>query len=220
MLCHSQQHLMEVDSVSKSYGGRRILSGIYLKVKTGDVCALFGRNGTGKSTLQRIIFGSLSAGYKFVCIDDQMLKTPYTHSSSISYLPDDFFIPSDLKVKKALELYNLSIDDVDEFIKSLSDKRIYSLSSGERRYLEIYLILRKEAHFVLLDEPFKFLSPLMITRMEQLILSESEKKGIIVADHRYKSVLKIANRILLVKDEALYELSDEKELADKGYILL
>jgi len=211
---------MEVDSVSKSYGGRRILSGIYLRVKTGDICALFGRNGTGKSTLQRIIFGSLSADYKFVRIDDRMLKTPYKHSSFISYLPDDFFIPSELKVKKALELYNLSVDDADEFIKSISDKRIYALSSGERRYLEVYLILRKEAHFVLLDEPFKFLSPLMITRMEELILSESEKKGIIVADHRYKNVLKIANRILLIKDEALYELNDEKELADKGYILL
>lgn len=202
---------MEVDSVSKSYGGRRILSGIYLRIKTGDICALFGRNGTGKSTLQRIIFGSLSADYKFVRIDDRMLKTPYKHSSFISYLPDDFFILSELKVKKALELYNLSVDDADEFIKSISDKRIYALSSGERRYLEVYLILRKEAHFVLLDEPFKFLSPLMITKMEELILSESGKRGIILADHRYKNVLKIANRILLVKDEALYELSDEKE---------
>ncbi len=211
---------MEVDSVSKSYGGRRILSGIYLRIKTGDICALFGRNGTGKSTLQRIIFGSLGADYKFVRIDDRMLKTPYKHSSFISYLPDDFFIPSELKVKKALELYNLSVDDADEFIKTISDKRVYALSSGERRYLEVYLILRKEAHFVLLDEPFKFLSPLMISKMEELILSESEKKGIIVADHRYKNVLRIANRILLVKDEALYELSDEKELADKGYILL
>jgi len=219
MLGSVEQHIMEIDSVSKSYGDRRILSGIYLKVKTGDICALFGRNGAGKSTLQRIIYGSLKADYKFVRIDDQFLKTPYLHSSYISYLPDDPFIPKSLKVKQIFELYDIPKSSLDDIILRFYNRRISELSSGERRYIEIHLILLKKAYFVLLDEPFKFISPLMIEKIEKLIVAQSKEKGIIITDHRYRDVLNIANRILLVRDEALYEVEDERGLAEKGYII-
>ena len=218
MFTDNEIHIIEADSISKAYPMQQVLSGIYLKMQTGDTCALFGRNGTGKTTLQRIVFGSLRADYKFIRIDGQYEKNPYTKPSLISYLPAVHFIPPGMKTRQVLKLYAIPPDG-DNIILKLYNKKVSTMSSGERRYLEVYLILKKKAHFVLLDEPFKFLSPLMIEQTEELIRIESKEKGIIVADHRYRNVLNVANRILLMKDQSLYELKDEEELRDKGYII-
>lgn len=219
MLDNMKKHVMEMDSVAKVFKGRDILSGIYMKIETGDICALFGRNGAGKSTLQKIIYGTLKPDYKFQRIDGQCLRKPYTHSSYISYLSDEPFIPKNLRVKQIFKLYGIPKQELDNIILQFYDSLISELSSGERRYIEIHLILLKKAYFVLLDEPFKFLSPLMIERIERLIVSQSVEKGIIITDHRYRNVLNIATRILLIKDTALYEIKDEQGLAEKGYII-
>jgi ABC-type multidrug transport system ATPase subunit len=62
------KNLLEVDSIEKSYGYKIILSNVYLKCETGDIIGVLGRNGTGKSTLLKIIYGILPAEYKFVRI--------------------------------------------------------------------------------------------------------------------------------------------------------
>lgn len=214
-----EHHILEADSITKTFGDRDILSSIYLKTQTGDICALFGRNGVGKSTLLKILFGSLNADNKFIRIDDQFSKTPYKDSATISYLPERPFIPRELKVYQAFDLYNISKSRLNEYVVRFWNRCISSLSSGELRYMENYLILLKDAHFVLLDEPFKFLSPLMIQEIKKRIIAESEKKGIIIADHSYRNVLDVSNRILLIRDTALFEVEDEKGLAAKGYIM-
>lgn len=214
-----EHHILEADSITKAFGDRDILSSIYLQVQTRDICALFGRNGAGKSTLLKILFGSLDADNKFIRIDDQYSKTPYKESAYISYLPERPFIPKELKVCQAFDLYNISKSRLDELIIRFWNKRISSLSSGEQRYIENCLIILKESHFVLLDEPFKFLSPLTIQNLKKMIFSESDKKGFIIADHNDRNVLDISNRILLIRDSALYEVEDEKGLAAKGYII-
>lgn len=213
-----EHHILEADSITKAFGDRDILSSIYLKVQTGDICALFGRNGAGKSTLLKILFGSLNADNKFIRIDDQFSKTPYKDSAKISYLPESPFIPNNLKVKQIFDMYEISKTRVDQHIIQLWDCQIANLSSGERRYIENNLILLKDAHFVLLDEPFKFLSPLMILEVRKLIISESDRKGIILTDHNYRNVLDTVNKIFLIRDGELYNIEDEKGLAAKGYI--
>lgn len=214
-----EQHLMEVDSVRKHYEDRQILSDIYLKLKTGDICALMGRNGSGKSTLLRIIFGSLYADSKFIRIDGEVLQKPYKRSEFISYLPSFHFLPAELRVGKVLKMYDVSGIMMDEEFRKLYEKRVSSLSSGEQRYIELFLILNKKAHFILLDEPFNFLSPLMVEHVEDMILQKSKHSGIIIADHQYRNVLKVANRILLLRDGYLQEMESAEELKSKGYLL-
>ena len=64
-----RKHLLEVDSVQKSFDTKSILSDVYLKCETTDIIGLLGRNGSGKSTLLKIIFGIEKADFKFVRID-------------------------------------------------------------------------------------------------------------------------------------------------------
>ena len=94
-------HILEIDSVNKSYGQNRVLTDIYLKCETGDIIGLLGSNGSGKSTLLKILFGVENAQQKFIRIDGKIFDHPYKTSGEIAYLPQDSFIPKNLKLSLA-----------------------------------------------------------------------------------------------------------------------
>lgn len=214
--------VLEIDSVQKKFDYKSILSDIYLKCETGEIIGLLGRNGSGKSTLLKIIFGILEADFKFVRIDVVIKNRTSDLFKDISYLSQDNFIPNSFSVKKAIYL---SIDKnkteefyQDDFIDLLKDKKINQLSGGELRYLEIKLILFNPSKFVLLDEPYNGLSPIMIDKINQLITQNSTKKGIIITDHNYENVIKISSKLILLKEGKAFHLKDKNELIDKGYL--
>ena len=215
-------HTLEIDSVQKHFDQKVVLSDVYLKCKTGDIIGLLGRNGSGKSTLLKIIFGIIPADNKFIRVDGKVLFKTNDLLNEINYLPQDDFIPSSFSVKKTIQL---SIDKnqianfyQDEFINSLKGKKIFRLSGGELRYLEIKLILSKPSKFVLLDEPYNGLSPIMIDKINQLIIENSDKKGIIITDHNYENVIKISTKLILMKQGKSFHLKDKNELIEKGYL--
>jgi len=215
------KHQLEIDSVQKSFATKRILSDVYLRTETGNIIGILGRNGCGKSTLFKIIFGTLGAENKFVRIDNVIHKKPY-FTREITYLPQDNFIPKHLKVSHAITLY-ISKDKREEFlndvlIERIKHQKIKHLSGGEQRYLEIKLILYTSSKFVLLDEPYNGLAPNKIDLVNQLILDSAKHKGIILSDHAYSNVLHVANRICLINNGALYDIKDKKELVRFGYL--
>ena len=193
-----------------------------MKCETGEIIGLLGRNGSGKSTLLKIIFGILDADFKFVRIDEVIKNRTSDLFKDISYLSQDNFIPNSFSVEKAI---NLSIDKnkteefyQDDFINSLKDKKINHLSGGELRYLEIKLILSNPSKFVLLDEPYNGLSPIMIEKINQLIIANSLKKGIIITDHNYENVIKISSKLVLMKEGKTFTIKDKNEIIYKGYL--
>ena len=214
--------ILEVDSVQKQHDGKIIISDVYLKCETGDIIGILGRNGSGKSTLLKIIFGTVAADFKFVRIDDVVKKKSSDLLKEISYLPQDNFIPNSFSVIKTIALA-IADDKVlefcsDEMIQSLLKKKIKHLSGGEIRYLEIKLVLSNNSKFVLLDEPYNGLSPIMIEKINQLITAMSSLKGILITDHNYQNVIKVSTRLALMKEGKLYHLKDENELVEKGYL--
>jgi len=215
-------NLLEIDSVVKSYDTRVILTDIYLKCKTGDIIGMLGRNGTGKSTLLKILFGILQADRKFIRIDGKFYDQLYKTINEICYLPQHSFLPQQLRVEKIIELY-LGKDKKASFledpvISELSTNKIAQISGGELRYLEIKLLLHLDSKFVLLDEPFNGVSPLLIDKIKKMILEMSEFKGIILTDHDYRNVLNVANRFCLIYDGGIKAITDMQELVRWGYI--
>ena len=217
-----KKHILEVDGIQISYNGKLLLSDVYLKCETNEIIGLLGRNGSGKSTLLKIIFGLVSSPNKCIRIDG-ISKNNKNMFSEIGYLHQDQFIPNHFSVKKVI---SLSIDKkemkdfcADKMIESIFEKRIKCLSSGELRYLEIKIVLFNSSKFVLLDEPYNGLAPLMIDIVNEMILSNSDKKGVIITDHNYENVLKISNHLVLIKDGKTHHLKEKKELVEKGYLL-
>ncbi|MEP6804016.1 MAG: ATP-binding cassette domain-containing protein [Flavobacterium sp.] len=217
-----KRHILEVDGIQKKYGERVILSDVYLKCETSDIIGLLGRNGSGKSTLLKIIFGVLSAPNKCIRIDSVSKNNQNVLLNDISYLSQEQFIPNHFSVKKAVILsvdkQKLKFFYEDEFIQSISGKRINHLSSGELRYLEIKIVLFNASKIVLLDEPYNGLSPIMVEIVNKLIKTNSYKKGIVITDHNYQSVISISTQLILIKDGKTHYIKEKAELVDKGYL--
>lgn len=176
-------HLLEIDSIIKNFGTRQLLTDVYLKINTGDVIGLFGRNGTGKSVLMQIIFGTMKADRKFIRLDEcKVLSAPYQHARTIAFLPQQGYLPKHEKINKLVDCY-LDANVVpyfyedDEVAQSCMERRVSQLSGGERRYLEAKLLLLGNAKFVLLDEPFDYLSFHLVDKLIGLIKKHSEEKG-------------------------------------------
>lgn len=211
--------LLEVETVVKSYQSRKILTDIYLTCATGDILGIFGRNGSGKSTLLKIIFGTLSAENKFIRINDQAINKPYLKKDLIKYLPQSKFLPGDLTVKQAVGIYfkDPGVILSDEILSKVTKTKITNLSGGEERYLEIKMLLFSDAKFVLLDEPFNHVSPILVRSIKNLIIQQSHCKGIILTDHDYRSVLDVANKKILLVNGALKKIKDDSDLMQWGY---
>ncbi len=215
-------HNLVVDSVRKLFDNKLVLSDIYLTCNTGEIIGLFGRNGSGKSTLLKVISGNIAADFKFIKIDGKIITRQTDLIASLGYLPQENFIPRGFTVQKAVKL-SVGKSDVsnffeDEMIRQLWNQKISNLSGGELRYLEIKLVLSKNCAFALLDEPYNGLSPIIAEKVTHVIIENSKHKGIIVTDHSYGNVLKIATRIVLMNDGRCQPLENPQQLIEKNYL--
>lgn len=214
--------LLEIDSVIKTYSDNKILTDIYLKCQTGDIIGLLGRNGTGKSTLLKILFGSEQGETKFIRIDGKVHNRAYQTKGEIAYLPQDSFLPHQLTVIKTIELFlgkdGIQFFEQDELMGRLVNNKINDLSGGELRYLEIKLLLNSSSKFLLFDEPFNGVAPVVVDQLKVMIKAHSKNKGIILTDHDYRNVLDVANRYCLLTDGSLRAISTLEDLIKWGYL--
>ncbi len=213
---------LHVDSIRKSYNDKLILSDIFLSCKRGETIGLIGRNGSGKSTLLKIIFGVETAENKYVRVNNKILRSVGDSRNLINYLPHGNFSPSDLRINNIIKLFLPKKQRIrlleNEIIKPLLQRKFQILSAGEKRILEILLLIYSEAEFILLDEPFEGLSPINQDIIIETINKEKENKGFIVTDHNFESVVKVSDRILFLKNGGLREIKDIKELIKYGYL--
>jgi len=213
---------LHIDSITKSYGSKKILQDIYLSCETGKVVGLLGRNGTGKSTLLKIIFGTEKGDTQFIKVDDTILQNQMDRRGKIAYLPQNFFLPKEIKVKNLIPLFcnKKNADQLFELylIKPFLHKTSRNLSGGEKKIVENLLIIFSDVKFILLDEPFNALSPKMTTEIQKIIKQQVKYKGIIISDHRYQEVVDISDDIYLLSDTYLKQIKDFKELQQYNYL--
>ena len=211
-----------VDSVTKSFGIRQVLTDIFITCNKGEIIGLLGRNGAGKSTLLKIIFGSMSADYKYVRIGNKQINGLYDNRKLINYLPQHGFMPNHLKVGKIISLFcdkqNAGLIIANEHIRSLINRRTKQLSGGEKRLIEILLIIHSDANYILIDEPFNGIAPVYKEEIKSIIKENSVFKGFIITDHDYRNILDIATKTILIEDGGTKEIKNKDELKFWGYL--
>lgn len=216
------KNILEVDSIQKYVNKDFSLSDIYLHCETEEILGIFGRNGSGKSLLMKIIFGTEKADHKFIRINNKCINEPYKVTDNIVYLPQNSFLPKNLSVKKILKLY-LDDDCIkyfedDEIIQKINSLKINELSGGELRYLELKLLLKSKAKFILLDEPLNALSPILKEKAIELIISEKATKGIIITDHDFNNLNSITTKNYLIHQGSLKKIINNKDLVFYNYL--
>lgn len=213
--------IFELDNVELYFKNKRILNGIYLKAETGQVTAILGRNGCGKSSLLNIAFGNLKPKYKLIRLNSKPLLKPLYLTGLAKYLPQYNFIPSGMKLSNVFKLYQLDWDSFTENFEAFSiykSSKLKALSGGERRIVETYIILKTKSDIVFLDEPFSHLSPLHIETVKQMIAEEKEHKVIIISDHLYQYIIEVSDTIYLLKNGATKKIEKLTELEDYKYL--
>lgn len=214
-------HKLEVDSVVLDFGPRRVLSDVYMKFETGKITGLLGKNGNGKTCLMKIIYGQLEPNSKSIRFDDSHIANLYKKPEILLYLPQFNFIPAGLSLKRIFSDFSI---DFQQFEKSFPDfhskytTALNTLSGGQRRIVEIYMVLMSKSKFAMLDEPFSHQSPLVIEKISELIQEAKTKKGILVTDHMYQTIIDISDDLYLLANGKTHLTKDVEDLKFLGYI--
>ena len=160
----STKTLLDVKDLDVAYQKLRVLFGVSLEIKAGEVVVVVGRNGAGKTTLFRTIAGFLKKGNGSIHFNGKDISGKRAYEVArlgLKYINQDKQVFADLTVRENLELGSYAIKDYDwdsvlEYfpkLKDLMDRKANHLSGGERQMLLMAMALLGKPHMVLMDEP-------------------------------------------------------------------
>ena len=210
-------HLLEIKDLKKSYDGKKVVDGVCMRVKRGEVVGLLGPNGAGKTTTFYMIVGVLKPDAGNIMFDGKDITklAMYRRArNGIGYLSQEPSIFRKLTVEEnimaVLETLSLPrqvrINRLKELlaelnISHLAKKKAYMLSGGERRRLEITRALVTNPLFILLDEPFSGIDPIAVADAQEII-GELKNKGlgILLTDHNVRETLEITNHSYIMAE--------------------
>lgn len=174
---------LEAKGLCKSFSGRKVVDSLSLSVAPGQVIGLLGPNGAGKTTSFHMIIGFLAADAGDVFLDGRAIsRLPFYRRArlGIGYLPQEPSVFTRASVQENLDLVlevtarsereRVREELLVEFdLAPLRRQRAGSLSSGERRRLEIARVLALSPRYILLDEPFSGIDPISVADLKQEI---------------------------------------------------
>ncbi|MEE3042405.1 MAG: LPS export ABC transporter ATP-binding protein [Candidatus Latescibacterota bacterium] len=222
---------LQANQIVKSYGRRRVVDGVSLEVRVGEIVGLLGPNGAGKTTTFHSITGFVRPDAGQILLDgEQITDLPMYRRArrGIGYLPQETSIFRGLTVaqniRAVLEARGVPSPERDERQAALlaelnleerADQRADTLSGGETRRVEIARALATQPSFMLLDEPFTGIDPRTVEDI-QLIVGDLRSKGlsILITDHNVRETLQITDRAYIMVDGEILTSGTARELTE------
>jgi len=209
--------LLETHSLVKTYGGRTVVDGLSISVGRSEIVGILGPNGAGKTTSFYMIVGIIPCDNGNIYFDQEDVTHLPIHSRcrlGMGYLAQESSIFRRLTVEEnimaVLETLNLGPRERRRRLNSLLEElniahlaksKAYTLSGGERRRLEITRALVTNPSFLLLDEPFSGIDPIVVAEAQDIIKTLKERGlGILLTDHNVRETLSITDRAYLIAD--------------------
>jgi len=208
-------HLLEARGLVKSYHGRRVVDAVDIEVKRGEIVGLLGPNGAGKTTTFYMIVGIIAPESGSIVFDHREITHMPIHQRSnvgIGYLAQESSVFRRLTVAEnimaVLETLPISLRERKKRLNNLLEElkiahlakhKAYTLSGGERRRLEITRALVTAPSFILLDEPFSGIDPIVVADAQEIIRELRNKGlGVLLTDHNVRETLSITDRAYLI----------------------
>jgi lipopolysaccharide export system ATP-binding protein len=222
---------LTIEAVAKSYRGRRVVDNVSLEVQAGEIVGLLGPNGAGKTTTFYIVVGLIRPDAGTVYLDGKPLTALAMHQRAhmgIGYLAQEPSIFRKLTVADNLQaiVETLSLSRaqqrerirvlLEEFnLTALRDIKGYALSGGERRRVELARLLITSPQFILLDEPFTGIDPIMVQEIQNFIFRLKQQGiGIFITDHRVRETLEITDRAYIMHAGRILQSGSPQELVE------
>lgn len=218
------------ENLVKIYRKRKVVNGVSIEVKQGEIVGLLGPNGAGKTTTFYMIIGFIKPESGKILIDQEdITRLPMYERArrGIGYLSQEPSIFRKLSVEQnimaILEMQKIPqvererrlealLNELD--ISHLAKNKAYTLSGGERRRVEITRALSTRPKFMLLDEPFSGIDPIAVEDIQKIIYRLREKNlGILITDHNVRETLSITDRAYIMCDGEILKSGTAEFLA-------
>ncbi len=222
--------ILRADNLVKFYGQRNVVKGVSIQVAQGEIIGLLGPNGAGKTTTFYMTVGFVQPDKGRVFLDNlDVTDLPMYRraQAGIGYLPQEASIFRKLSVedniKAVLEMTKLSKSEqnyrLEELLDEFSLHKVRKsngdlLSGGERRRTEIARALAVNPKFILLDEPFAGIDPIVVEDIQSIVYQLKHKNiGILITDHNVGETLSIIDRAYLMVDGSIFKEGNPEQLA-------
>ncbi|MDO5621761.1 MAG: LPS export ABC transporter ATP-binding protein [Paracoccus sp. (in: a-proteobacteria)] len=220
---------LSVRAMRKSYRNRPVIRDVSMDLKRGEVVALLGPNGSGKTTCFYGIAGLVQADAGRVSIDGQdATRLPMYRRAQlgIGYLPQEMSIFRGLTVEQnimailqvAHKGHRNRQDRLEELLGDFSIAHLrnapaMALSGGERRRAEIARCLASDPKYLLLDEPFAGVDPIAVAEIRGLVHDLKQRGiGVLITDHNVRETLGIVDRAYILHDGHLIKSGTTQEI--------
>jgi branched-chain amino acid transport system ATP-binding protein len=225
--------MLELEDVHAYYGESHILHGMTLRVETGEVATLVGRNGVGKTTTLRAITGIVPPRRGTIALDGVALvgRAPDRIARlGLGYVPEERGILASLSVLENLTLLPVvgpdgwSVERIFDAFPNLKERAKAggtTLSGGEQQMLAIARVLRAGARTLLLDEPTEGLAPVIVERIGELIRTlKADGMTILLVEQNLRFVTGVADRHHLIDHGTVVQtLSNAEMIAREDELL-
>ena len=203
---------ISVDGVSKWFGAKRVLHDVSLTVRPGEICGLLGRNGSGKTTLMKILLGVEGATHGAAAVlgcDSRRLRPGV--KGRIGYVAEGHELVGGLRVGQVAALNRglarrwdgRFLEDLLGRMRLPVDRKVRTLSNGQRAQLALALALAAEPELLILDDPTLGLDTVVRREFLELAIDLIQREGrtILIASHILSDVERLADHIVMLHDE-------------------
>jgi lipopolysaccharide export system ATP-binding protein len=221
---------LRTHELTKSYGGRTVVRGVSLEIRSGEIVGLLGPNGAGKTTTFYMAVGLTAPDAGRVELDGQDVTDDPMYiraRKGIGYLPQEPSIFRGLTVEQNILaiLETMDLDAVSRRsrlrellaelqLTPLARAPAHTLSGGERRRAEITRALVVSPKFMLLDEPFAGIDPIAVTDIQKIIFHLKDRGiGVLITDHNVRETLRITDRAYIVHGGVIFKNGTPASLA-------
>lgn len=214
--------LVECKNLCKTFDEKQILENIDLTIPRGKIIGLLGKNGTGKTTLIKLMNDLLTPTSGEVLING---KKPGVESKKIiSYLPERTYLDKSMKVSQVITFFEEFYDNFnkEKAIKLLKDlnlelnQRISQMSKGMQEKLQLILVMSRDAELYILDEPLGGVDP--ATRdyiLDTILTNFNEGASVIISTHLIADIERILDEVIFIDKGKIYLASPADELRSK-----
>jgi len=214
--------LLECNKVNKSYGNKKVLKDVSLKIPRGKIIGLLGKNGTGKSTLIKLINDLLTVDSGSILINGK--EVGVESKKIISYLPERICLDKTMTVEKVIKYYEDFYDNFDsnkakKLLKDLDldiSQKLSKMSKGMQEKVQLVLVMSRNADLYILDEPLGGVDPATRDYILDTILTNFNKgASVIISTHLISDIERILDEVIFIDNGRIKLQSDCDELRNK-----
>lgn len=217
-------NLIELKKIEKSFGKNKVLKNINLELPEGEVVAVMGPNGSGKTTMLKSILGLVIPDSGKIYVKNKDSSIDFNYRKNIGYMPQTANYPDNLKVSELFHIVkdirgeDTQVDEelVEEFrLREIYNKYFGQLSGGYKQRVTGAIAFLFKPEILILDEPTASLDPLSCEIMRKKIMKEKTKKRlIIITSHISAEAEELADRLIYILEGKIFINKLMKEMVN------